>query len=69
MDKGDNSTFPTYLMAILVVCGVVAIAIVSVAVVIVLRKRRRNASLGESSSTDESSTGPVEDLLQSISRQ
>ena len=51
MDEGDSSTFPTYLMAILVVSGVVAIAIVSAAVVIVLRKRRRNATLGESSST------------------
>jgi len=59
LDEGDSSTFPTYLIAILVVSGVVAIAIVSGAVVIVLRKRRRNAALSESSGNSESGTGPV----------
>jgi len=47
------------LIAILVVSGIVAIAIVSGAVVIVLRKRRRNAALSESSGNSESGTGPV----------
>lgn len=58
-DEGDGSAFPTYLVAILAVGGVVAIAIVTVAVVIVLRKRRRNATLAESRGTHESVTGAV----------
>ncbi|KAL9966541.1 hypothetical protein ACROYT_G024629 [Oculina patagonica] len=58
-DEGEGSAFPTYLVAILVVSGVVAIAIATVGVVIVLRKRHRNATLAGSRVTYESGTGPV----------
>lgn len=46
-------------MAILVVSGVVAFAVVGAAVVIVLRKRRQKAALSMSRGAAESSTGPV----------
>lgn len=58
-DEGDSSTFPTYLMAILVISGVVAFAVVGAAMVIVLRKRRQRAALSMSRGTAESSTGSV----------
>ncbi|KAL9966394.1 hypothetical protein ACROYT_G024457 [Oculina patagonica] len=58
-DEGDDSAFPTYLVAILVVSGVVVIAIASAAVVIVLRKRRRNATLAESRGTYDIVTAAV----------
>lgn len=58
-DEGDSSTFPTYFMAILVISGVVAFAVVGAAMVIVLRKRRQRAALSMSRGTAESSTGSV----------
>ena len=47
-DHDEGSSVPAHFVAVGVVGGVVAVAIVCVAVIIVLRKRRQNATLAES---------------------
>ncbi|KAL9952420.1 hypothetical protein ACROYT_G039670 [Oculina patagonica] len=45
--KDEGAAFPTYAIAVVAVCGVVAIAIASAVVVIVLRRRRQNTTISE----------------------
>ena len=48
MDKNEGSALPSYAIAVVTVCGVVAIAIVSAVVVIVIHRRRQNTTTAES---------------------
>lgn len=43
----EATAFPSYAIAIVAVCGVLAIAIASAVVVIVLRRRRQNTTFAE----------------------
>lgn len=48
VDKDEGAAFPSYVIAIVAVCGVAAIAIVSATVLIVLRRKRPlNATVAE----------------------
>ena len=52
-DKGTEGTpFPAYLIAIVAVCGLLAVAIVSAVVLIVFRLRRKNVANDELKNED-----------------
>ena len=42
--KDQGTALPTYVIAIVAVCGIAAIAIISAVVVIALRQRRKNTT-------------------------
>ena len=48
VDKDNGAAFPSYVIAVVAVCGVVAIAVICTTVLIVLRRRPQNSLTAES---------------------
>ena len=57
VDKDNGAAFPSYVIAVLAVCGVVAIAVICATVLIVLRRRPKNSLTAES--RDAEATEPA----------
>ena len=56
----EGAAFPSYMIAVVAVCGVVAIALICATVLIVIRRRPQNSLTAESRDAEATQTGSYE---------